>query len=121
MFIPSSVLHVLFSQGLEDAMRQPTAVFQHNSAGKKKKEKVFAWMRANDLTYERIGERLGVIGTGVSRMFTKPSIPTRRYKQLLDVGVPRHLLPPTKDIPTDPPQSSPRAHAGPADRALGYP
>ena len=102
-------------------MRQPTAVFQHNSAGKKKKEKVFAWMRANDLTYERIGERLGVIGTGVSRMFTKPSIPTRRYKQLLDVGVPRHLLPPTKDIPTDPPQSSPRAHAGPADRALGYP
>lgn len=81
---------------------------EHNITAQERKEKVFAWMRANGLTYERIGERLGVTGTGVSRMFTKPSIPTRRYRQLLDVGVPRHLLPPAKDIPTGP---KPRQHA----------
>lgn len=73
-----------------------------NITVQERKEKIFAWMRANGHTYESLGKRLGVTGTGVSRMFTRSSIPTRRYKQLRDEGVPPHLLPPAKDIPTGP-------------------
>ena len=73
-----------------------------NITVQERKEKIFAWMRANGHTYESLGKRLGVTGTGVSRMFTRSSIPTRRYKQLRDEGVPPHLLPPAKDIPPGP-------------------
>ena len=58
-----------------------------NITVQERKEKIFAWMRANGHTYESLGKRLGVTGTGVSRMFTRSSIPTRRYKQLRDEGV----------------------------------
>lgn len=75
---------------------------QLNITAHERKEKVFAWMRANGLTYDSIGQRLGVTGTGVSLMFTRASIPTRRHQQLQNIGVPPELLPPARDIPTGP-------------------
>ena len=83
----------------KEGMRMET---QHNLTAQERKEKIFAWMRANGHTYESIGQSLGITGTGVSLMFTRATIPTRRYNQLRTVGVPPQLLPPAKDIPTGP-------------------
>lgn len=74
----------------------------YNLTPRERKEKMFEWMVANKLTYKRISEIMGVSSTLVSIMFKRPSIPTRRHKQLRDVGVPLEILPPAKDIPSGP-------------------
>ena len=74
----------------------------HTLTAQERKEMIFAWMRAYGLSYFCIGQSLGITGTGVSLMFTRATIPTRRYNQLRTVGVPPQLLPPAKDIPTGP-------------------
>lgn len=75
---------------------------QLNITTQERKEKVFAWLRANGFTYDSLGQLLGVTGTGVSLMFSRSTIPSHRHQQLRDVGVPPDLLPPAKDIPTGP-------------------
>lgn len=75
---------------------------QLNLTSHTRKEKMFSWMRANGLTYASIASRIGVTAHGLSLMFTRKSIPTRRYKQLTEVGVPLDILPPARDIPTGP-------------------
>lgn len=87
---------------------------KHNLTPRERKEKMFEWMMANDLTYKKISALIGVSPTFASVMFTRPSIPTRRHRQLVEVGVPPEIIPPAKDIPPGP---RPKWANNPADTA----
>lgn len=75
---------------------------QLNITRRERKEKVFLWLRQNGLTYTSLARKMGMSQWGVSKLLERPTIPTRRHRQLVELGLPTDLLPPAKDIPTGP-------------------
>lgn len=67
------------------------------------------WMVRNGLTYVKIGKALGgVTGNGVQQLLQAERISLARHKELIDFGVPAHLLPPAKDVPVGRPPKRPK-------------
>lgn len=66
------------------------------------KEKMFRWMRENGQTYTNLSAQMGITSCGLGRLFKGQTIPTRRHRQLVALGVPAEVLPQPLDIPTGP-------------------
>ena len=57
------------------------------------------WMIRNRTTFPKIGKALGgITGNGVQQLLKGKRISTNRHKELLDYGIPAHLLPPAEDV-----------------------
>jgi hypothetical protein len=58
------------------------------------------WMIRAGMTFQKLGRALGGITPGgVHHLLKAERIPVARHKQLLDLGVPAHLLPRAQDVP----------------------
>lgn len=57
------------------------------------------WMIRNGLTFPKIGKALGgITGSAVHQMLKAHRISFERHRELMDFGVPGHLLPPAQDV-----------------------
>lgn len=63
------------------------------------KEKFSVWISRNRGTYSELARAMGMTKWGVAKLFTRETIPTVRYNQLVELGIPPEFLPPAKDIP----------------------
>jgi len=64
------------------------------------------WMIRNRTTFPKIGKALGgITGNGVQQLLKGKRISTTRHKELLNFGIPAHLLPPAEDVPKGRPPS----------------
>lgn len=57
------------------------------------------WMIRNRITFPIMGRALGgITGNAVQQLLKADRISVSRHKELLNFGVPAHLLPPAKDV-----------------------
>lgn len=72
-----------------------------------RQERLHLWMRRLGHTYKAWGRTVGVSGHALSKLCGQETMPVRRHEQLMELGVPRELLPSPFDQKPGP---KPRAH-----------
>lgn len=60
------------------------------------------WMRREGLYLSAIAMKIGMTKAGLSNLLRRERIPTRRFNQLRDIGIPEDLLPRAEDIKAGP-------------------
>lgn len=67
---------------------------------------LWIWLKRQGKTQAAIADALDVGKVAVSRWMKAESIPVRRHKQLIDLGIPAELLPAPLDITPRPKRKS---------------
>lgn len=62
-----------------------------------RQERLSIWMRRAGITKMQVAEKIGVQPIAVTRWFRAETIPTWRYWQLVEFGIPPDLLPDALD------------------------
>jgi hypothetical protein len=71
------------------------------------------WMIRNGITYASLGKSLGITGNGVQKLLQGERIPSVRHRELRNLGLPPHLLPPAQDVKCGPrPKGLPLSEVG---------
>lgn len=65
-------------------------------------EKLEIYMKRKKITFSDIAKSIDVAPASARRMLLNDSIPTWRYNQLVEAGLPEVLLPPARDIAPGP-------------------
>ncbi|MCT4534214.1 hypothetical protein [Halodesulfovibrio sp.] len=65
-------------------------------------EKLELYMKRKRLSYASIGKSIGATRSTAFNLLHAPRVPTHRYKQLLQAGIPEPLIPPARDIAPGP-------------------
>ncbi len=58
---------------------------------------LLAWMDKHGITFSALGEQLSISASGARRLCVSEFIPSKRHRQLLDLGFPLELLPLSRD------------------------
>jgi transcriptional regulator with XRE-family HTH domain len=60
------------------------------------------WMLRHGVTYSYLGNAMGITGNGVMKLLRGERMPVARHRELLELGLPFHLLPMPLDVPAGP-------------------
>lgn len=63
-----------------------------------RQEALFIHLRRHESSFNEIGRKLGITASAARKLCNNETVPSRRYAQLLDIGIPQELLPKPYDF-----------------------
>lgn len=60
-------------------------------------DRLLEWMAGNHISFEALGEKLGISASGARRLCNSETIPVERREQLIRLGFPTDLVPEGRD------------------------
>lgn len=70
-------------------------------------DRLLEWMAGNHISFEALGDKLGISASGARRLCNSETIPVERHQQLMRLGFPEELLPIGRDRPKGRPRPTP--------------
>lgn len=60
-------------------------------------DRLLEWMAGNYISFEDLGDKLGISASGARRLCNSETIPVDRHNQLMGLGFPADLVPEGRD------------------------
>ncbi len=67
-----------------------------------REEKLRAFMAIKGVTLASLAQKMNISSNAVKYLLFNKTIPTRRYRELIDIGFPEDVLPPAEDRKSGP-------------------